>query len=166
MTNKPDAQIPDDEFQDPLEDFEPPQYEDKLEEALAEQRVTAMHAQPFESIPPETSVEDAIHKLAEIGHACLMVAEGDQLVGKFTDRDVLDHVALEFEDVRARPVRDVMTNNPVFVHDTDSAGAAVNVMAVSGFRHVPVVSLEGTLLGVVSPQRVIEFLFEHNQSSD
>lgn len=166
MTDNPASQIPEDEFQDPLEDFEPPQYEDALEEALEEQPVTAMHAQPFECIPPDMPVQEAVHRLAEIGHACLLVAEGDQLVGKFTDRDVLDRVALEYENVKDKPVRDVMTSNPVYVHDTDSAGAALNVMSVSGFRHVPVVSLEGKLLGVVSPQRVTEFLFEHMQSAN
>ena len=165
MTDNPGTHIPDDEFQDPLEDYEPPEYGDRLEEALGEQPVTAMQAQPFECIPPDMSVEDAIQKLAEIGHACLLVTEGDRLVGLFMDRDVLDRVALEYDQVRDKPVSDVMTTNPVYVHDTDSAGAALCVMAVSGYRHVPVVSLDGKLVGIVSPQRVTEFLVEHMQQA-
>lgn len=164
MTDNPATPIPNDEFQDPLENYEPPRYADGLEEALGEQPVTAMQAQPFECVPPEMTVEDAVRRMSEIGHACLLVAEGDSLVGLLTDRDVLDRVALEYDEVRNRPVRDVMRTNPVFVHDTDSAGAALCVMAVSGFRHVPVVSLDGKLMGIVSPQRVTEFLVTHMQA--
>lgn len=165
MAQTPASPVPDDEFQDPLENYEPPPYADALEEALGEQPVTAMQAQPFECISPDMPVGDALQKLADIGHACLLVGEGDQLVGLLTDRDVLDRVALEFDEVKDKPVRDVMTANPVYVHDTDSAGAALCVMAVSGYRHVPVVSLEGKLVGIVSPQRVTEFLFEHMQTA-
>lgn len=164
MVDQPAPMVPDDEFEDPLEDFEPPRYADRLEEALGERPVTAMQAQPFECITPDTSVDDAVHRLAEIGHACLLVADGGRLVGLFTDRDVLDRVALEYDSVRHSPVSDVMTANPVFVNDTDCAGAALYVMAVSGYRHVPVVTLEGKLTGIVSPQRVTEFLVEHMHS--
>lgn len=165
MSDNPATNTPDDAFQDPLEDYAPPRYADQLEEALGEQPVTAMQAQPFERIPADTSVEDAVRRLAEIGHACLLVADGDTLLGLFTDRDVLDRVALEYDAVRTKAVREVMTTNPVYVHDTDSAGAALCVMAVSGYRHVPVVSLERKLLGIVSPQRVTEFLVEHMQGA-
>ena len=91
-----------------------------------------------------------------------MVEENGKLVGVFSDRDVLDKVALEFDAVKDRPVRELMTTNPVYVCETDTPAAALAVMAVSGFRHVPLVKLDETILGIISPQRVIKFLREHS----
>ncbi len=43
---------------------------------------------------------------------------------------------------------------------TDSSAAVLNVMAISGFRHVPVLSLDGKIVGIATPQRVTSFLLE------
>ena len=89
-----------------------------------------------------------------------MVQEDGKLVGVFTDRDVLDNVALELPQVADRPVKEVMTQHPVYVFDTDSAAAALCVMAVSGYRHVPVLNAQEQIVGIISPQRVTAFLKE------
>ncbi len=160
MTQNPKSSGRGADFNDPLENYDPKQYNDPLERALAEDSVLNIQSTPFASVPPETPVREAVQQLAELNVACLLVEEDGKLQGVFTDRDVLYHVALEFDQVRDRPVREVMTADPVFVRETDSAGAALCVMAVSGFRHVPVLSLNETILGIVSPQRVTKFLRE------
>ena len=150
------------EFQDPLENYDAPTYADPLEQALAEEPVTAIQTHPYAAITPETTVDQALRKMAGEEIACLLVADGNgKLVGVFSDRDVMNKVALEYEDVKGRPVSEFMTGDPVYVCDTDTASAAICVMAVSGYRHVPVVALDGQLLGIISPQRVTHFLCEH-----
>lgn len=154
--------IPDPEnFSDPLENFEPRKYADSLEEALCENEVGNIRHEPFTTIPPDTTVESAVNTLAGLHIACLLVAEDDKLVGVFSERDVLNNVALEYDQVKDRPVSEVMTDNPIYVYETDTAVAALSVMALSGYRHVPVVDLNGKLTGIVSPQRVNEFLQGH-----
>ena len=148
------------EFRDPLEDYDPKHYDDPLERSLAEDSVLLIQATPYASVPPNTPISQAVKRLAELHVACLLVEEDDKLLGVFTDRDVLNNVALECDQVKDRPVSDFMTANPVYVHETDSVAAALCVMAVCGFRHVPVLSLEGKILGIVSPQRVTNFLQE------
>ncbi len=148
-------------FQDPLEDFEPKKYADALEKALAERTVAEIQSQPYASVFPDTPVAEAVEKLAGLHVACLLVEEEGKLIGVFSDRNVLDKVALEFDAFKDRHVREVMTENPVYVYETDSAAAALSVMAVSGYRHVPVVDVNQKLLGIVSPQRVAAFLREH-----
>ena len=59
-------------------------------------------------------------------------------------------VALELEQVQDRPVRDVMTSNPIYVYESDSPAAALAVMAVSGYRHVPILDLDDNLIGIGS----------------
>lgn len=149
------------EFVDPLEVYEDPKYDDPLEQALADEPVTAIQSHPYASVTPDTTIGEAIGKLTGDEIACLLVEEDGKLVGVFSDRDILDKVALEYEAVKNKSVREVMTTDPVYVFDNDSASAALCVMAVSGYRHVPVVDIEHKLVGIISPQRVTGFLKKH-----
>ena len=150
-----------DAFRDPLENYDPKVYEDSLEEALAEESVEEICHEPFVTISPETPVQQAVEKLAGLHVACLLVADEGKLVGVFSDRDVLEKVALEFDDLKDRAVREFMTSNPIYVYATDSSAAALSVIAVCGFRHVPVLDVDHNVVGIVSPQRVTRFLQQH-----
>jgi CBS domain-containing protein len=154
------------EFRDPVENYDPKEYKDPLERALCEESVAAIQHEPYECISPETTVEAAVKKLAGLHIACLLVAKDGNLLGVFSDRDVLDKVALEYDELRSRPVSEVMTNNPIYVYETDSAAAALAVMVVAGYRHVPVLNLRDKLVGIVSPQRVTAFLSRHHEAGD
>jgi CBS domain-containing protein len=160
MMNQP-ANADPEKFQDPLQDYEPKSYADRLEQALAEETVAAIKHEPFVSISPDTTIREAVAKLASMHVACLLVEENGELVGVFSDRDVLDKVTLEFDELQDKCVRDVMTPNPVYVYESDSAAAALCVMAVSGHRHVPVLSMDNRPAGIVSPQRVTGFLHRY-----
>ena len=161
MSQSPTSPADPDEFRDPLENFDPPKYSGGLEEALAEASATAVQSTPFTSVSSSIPVHEAVTLLAGLHIACLLVEEDSKLVGLFTDRDVLDKVALEIDEVKDLPLRDVMTTDPIFVYDTDSAGAVLNVMSVSGYRHVPVLRSDGSIVGIVSPQRITKFLRQH-----
>ena len=158
-----DAARPEDTFQDPLENYDPKTYSDPLERAIAEESVTKIEHQPHMSVAADMTVGDAVQKLATEHVACLMVEEDGKLVGVFTDRDVLNQIALEPDQLK-RPVRDVMTASPVYVYESDPAAAALCVMALSGHRHVPVVDVDERVLGIVSPQRVTAFLLQRFES--
>ena len=159
-TGKDDQQAPA-EFQDPLENYEPKEYTDPLERALAEETVAAIQSTPYASVTADASIEEAVQELASLHVACLLVEEDGKLLGVFTHRTVLDRVVLEYEDIKQKPVREVMATNPVFVYETDSSAAALAVMAVVGYRHVPVLSTDEKILGIVSPQRITAFLMQH-----
>ena len=146
------------EFEDPLSNYEPRDYGDAVQKALAEETVDAIRSKPYAEITADKTVYGALQALAGLKVASLLVVENGRLVGVFTERDVLERVALQFHEVKDRPVRDVMTSNPVVVYETDPAGAAFSAIAVAGFRHVPVVNVNGEVVGVISPRRVFEFL--------
>ena len=63
--------------------------------------------------------------------------------------------------MKDRPVGELMTTNPIYAYESDSAAAALSIMAVSGVRHVPVTNIERKVVGIISPQRVTEFLRKH-----
>lgn len=154
------------DFQDLLENYEPKTYDDPIEQALADESVAAIQHEPFATISSDTRVSTAVHKLAGFHIACLLVEEEGKLVGVFSDRDVLDKVALEYEALKDHPVSEVMTTNPVYVYETDPSAAALSVMAVSGYRHVPILDLDDHLSGIASPQRVAAFLHRFVESSE
>ena len=152
-----------DDFQDPLENYEPKQYSDPLEQALVEEPIDNIRHEPFVTIPPSTPIHEAVEKLGGLHVACLLVAENNRLVGVLSDRDVLSNVAFRYDEIKDQPVKEVMTTDPIYVNETDSAVVALSVMAHCGYRHVPVVDLNDNLTGIISPQRVTEFLQQHFQ---
>lgn len=140
-----------------------PSDDDQLERALVEESVAAIRSQPCTVVPPDLPVQRAIQTLVDLEIACLLVAEDDHLIGVFTKRDVLDKVALNYDEVKDRPVSELMTRSPVFVYETDPVAAALCVMASGGHRHVPVVDTQGKITGIVSPLRVTKFLSQFFQ---
>lgn len=149
------------EFEDPLSNYDPPKYTDPMEAALIEQPVAAIQSRPFAAVPPDLPIHKAMAALVGLEIGCLLISANDRLLGVFTERDVLDKLAGRYPTMRDRPVSEVMTPKPVFVYETDSAAAALSVMAVSGFRHVPVLDTDDKVVGIVSPPRVTAFLKTH-----
>ena len=144
-------------FDDPLSDYEPVEYASELERAFAEETVDAIQLRPFAQISPSASVCEAIQALHESEVSSLLVVEEGGLVGIFTERDVLERVVERYRKLSDTAVSDVMTTDPTVIYETDPAAAAVAAIAVAGHRHVPVLGVDDTLLGVVSPRRVFEF---------
>ena len=153
-----------DRFLDPLENYDSIDFDDPVEQSLHVESVASLQTQPHICVTSDTSVRDTMRLMTGKQISCVLVEEDDRLIGVFGDRDVLDKVALEYDDVMDGPVADVMSRNPVSVREDDTAAKVLSVMAVTGYRHVPVVDPQGKTVGIVSPQRVAKFLSSHLDS--
>ncbi|MAE64788.1 MAG: hypothetical protein CMJ18_11020 [Phycisphaeraceae bacterium] len=149
------------EYEDPLSRYEAPTYRDELERAMCEEPVTAVQTRPAPTISADATVREAMQLLDDLDIACLLVTRDDRLAGVFTERDVLQRVAGRFGEVGDLPVEAFMTTDPIVVYETDDVATATCVMATNGLRHVPVLDVEGAVLGIVSPRRLTEFLQAH-----
>ncbi len=149
------------DFEDPIENYDAKQFDDPIEQAFHDESVANIQAQPMTCVDANTSIRETMKLMVGLQIACVLVHEDGRLVGVFGDRDVLDKVSLEYDAVIDKPVRTVMSDKPVYVQDDDSAAKALAVMAVSGYRHVPVVNAKHEPVGVVSPQRMAKFLSAH-----
>jgi CBS domain-containing protein len=110
-----------------------------------------------ETIEASADVNDAIRRMHDKGIDCVLVTEGDRLVGIFTDRDAVLKVAgLERQ---ARPIATLMTRDPVVLRHDETIAVAINKMAVGGFRHIPIVE-DGRPTGVVTARDVFRHLVE------
>jgi CBS domain-containing protein len=63
------------------------------------------------------------------------------------------------------PIGEVMTPQPVVVHDKDPVAVIVRRMEEGGYRHLPVLDERERPVGVVSVRRVIRYLVEHFPST-
>ena len=102
------------------------------------------------SITPAESVIDAVHKMNQFKIGCLMVMQGDQVMGIFTERDVLRRVIGEGRSVQDVTVGEVMTTEVVCCGPNVDLDDVSAIMKTRRVRHVPVCGDDGTLHGVVS----------------
>jgi len=146
------------DFEDPLSNYDPPQFGSAVEAALAESTADAMQSRPYAEVSSGTPIRLAIHALHGLKVSCLLVVDNEQLVGIFTERDVLERVAEQYPNLADQPIREVMTTDPVVVYAHNPSGTALAAIAAAGYRHVPVVEADGRVAGIVSPRRVFSYL--------
>jgi len=88
--------------------------------------------------PPTTSICDVAARMSEHRVSSMLITEGERLVGIVTDRDLRNRVIARQLDCH-RPVRDVMTADPLVVEVGDFAFDAMLQMARNNIHHLPVV---------------------------
>ena len=109
------------------------------------------------------SPNDSISKV--IGHfkvhhvGCILVMEGDELVGIVTERDILHKVCLKDLDLEAMKVSDIMTLRPDRIKESNSIGDAINHLANGGFRHLPIEE-EGGELSIISIRQILGYIYD------
>ena len=108
-------------------------------------------------IDSASTVYDAIVKMVEGNVGALLVYEGDRLAGIVTERDYLRRVTLQGRDERTTPVREIMTSELVFVGPEASIEECMAVMTERRIRHLPVLTDDQTVVGLVSIGDVVKF---------
>ena len=99
---------------------------------------------------PRSSVREAAGVMNHHSVGALVVLEGEQLAGIFTERDVLRRVVAEGRDPSLTRVEHVMTRNVATIRPEADVDAAREVFMQKRIRHLPVVDETGRLLGLVS----------------
>lgn len=106
--------------------------------------------QDLSFLKPDDSVSSAIDLMTDRKIGAVLIAEEGRLAGIFTERDVLHRLVKAKKDLVNTPLRDVMTADPLCVQPDAPALAALQIMSEKGFRHLPVVTAEGKIVGIVS----------------
>lgn len=115
-----------------------------------------MHASPV-SVPSSATLGAVVDAMKD-HFGAMLVVDGDELVGIFTERDVMDRVDLA-GDWRKIPVGEVMTREPKTLKPSSTVSETIAMMSKGHFRHVPVVDGE-TLVGIVSIRDVMTHAVE------
>jgi CBS domain-containing protein len=118
-------------------------------------------------VPGSMTVREAAKLMKSKRYGAVLVTEGDELLGIFTERDAIFRVIAVGLDPETTPLADVMTKEPKTITPDKTFGHAMLMMHEGGFRHVPVVE-DGKLVGMVSSRNALdpdleEFVFEEHR---
>lgn len=113
---------------------------------------------------PDMALNEAARLMREHHVGSLVVVEerdvGRVPIGMVTDRDITVAVIARDLDARTINVGEIMSANPVTVRESDSVFDALRVMRTGGVRRVPVVGTNGTLVGILALDDVLEAVAE------
>jgi signal-transduction protein with cAMP-binding, CBS, and nucleotidyltransferase domain len=122
--------------------------------------VSRLNPTPPWRVHPDQPVAEAVRLMRRHQVGCLLVCNGDTLLGIFTERDLMRRVLAPGRPLTL-PVSACMTPNPVTVSPTAPISAAVWQMEEGGYRHLPVLDATGKPVGVLSVKRIVHYLVEH-----
>lgn len=143
------------------------EYQDWLDGHLGGRRapwfdvpVGQLERPPLLSIGPGTSVKAAVDMMNGQQRGAVLVVHGEQLVGIFTERDVLRRVVPRGLALDKTPVSEVMTSSPDVLSEEATLAQALRTMARSRYRHLPVIDERGRPVAIVSMRRIIQYVCE------
>jgi CBS domain-containing protein len=149
----------DEEYVDELdkEREEPSEMQDHLDNAL----ISILQPKTPILVEKQTSLANSIRLMTNHNIGCLLVVdENGRLVGVFTERDVLNRVACQVEDLTHAHISDFMTPEPFALQADMPIKHALHLMSDHGFRHLPLVDDDFKPDGVISFRDVVRHLKE------
>jgi CBS domain-containing protein len=112
------------------------------------------------AVGPTDPVALAVSLMQREASDCVLVLEGEDLVGILTTWDILHKVAGPKEDLNAVTCGEIMTKDPVFLRDEDDIAVAINKMATGEFRHIPLLE-NGRVRRVISAGDLFRYVSPH-----
>src|SRR5215467_7431297 len=101
------------------------------------------------SVSPSTLVYDALKIMAEKDVGALLVLEGDELKGIFSERDYARKVILHGKSSREIAVKEIMSSDVITIRPQQSVEDCMALMTDKRIRHLPVVD-DDRVVGVIS----------------
>ncbi|WP_066824541.1 CBS domain-containing protein [Sphingomonas mali] len=108
------------------------------------------------TLTADHTVADAVKLLAERRIGAVPVMRGDQVVGIFSERDVIHCVASQGAAALNGPVGEAMTAPAITVARDEAVLGALTLMTQRRIRHLPVVE-SGRLIGFVSIGDLVKY---------
>ena len=115
------------------------------------------------SVAPEQSVLRALEIMADVDVGALLVLDGKQLVGVFSERDYARKVILQGKGSRHTLVKEVMTSKVICVTPERTVDECMAIMTEKRIRHLPVIDAQQNVLGIISIGDVVKELLGQQQ---
>ncbi len=104
---------------------------------------------PLAVVSPHESVFHALEVMATHNVGAVLVMDGEQLVGIFSERDYARRLILLGKSSKETLVREAMSDRVACVTLQHSLDECMALMSDKRFRHLPVID-EGHIIGVIS----------------
>lgn len=129
----------------------------ELEQVIVRHEVTVLSPAKPVMVHATMPVRGAIQEMVDRRIGCLLVQVSDELVGIFTERDVLNRISGDLDSLDY-PVSEFMTREPATIRQDDSIAYALHAMDLGGYRHMPIVDADGRPAGIISIRDILRFL--------
>jgi CBS domain-containing protein len=143
--------------QQSLTDLSRPQPRSTLEKGLMSDRIDLLQPHQPLTVSPGDTIGNVLKKMVAEKIGCVIVMEGDELHGIFTEFDALMKINTSIDSLKDRPISSVMTDKPVTLNLENKIAYALHQMHVGGYRHLPILS-SGKLVGVSSIRDILNYL--------
>jgi CBS domain-containing protein len=101
------------------------------------------------TMSPQASILEAAQRMRDAGIGDVIVAEGGQLSGIVTDRDIVVRGIAAVRDPRSTSLAEICSREVTTVSADDRVGTAIKLMRDKAVRRLPVVQ-EGRPVGILS----------------
>ena len=113
-------------------------------------QMLASKQRPLVVVSPNDSVFHALTLMAQHNVGALMVLNGEQLVGIFSERDYARKVILHGKSSKETLVSEIMSDKVAYVTPGTTLDECMALMTDKHFRHLPVLEEDGTVAGIIS----------------
>ena len=101
------------------------------------------------SIDSNETIESASNKYRDFKIGCLMVTDGDDVVGIVTERDFIERTICMGIDPKTTKIKEIMSSDVKTINSDDSIADAVDVLKQNKIKKLPVVSDNG-IVGIIT----------------
>jgi CBS domain-containing protein len=124
--------------------------------------ISSIRVSRADSVNIGATVRDAVEIMRAGTTGAVVVVDGGNVVGIFTERDVLKKIAgepgaMEEPGAMDTSIATYMTPDPLVLRDDDMMAVALNKMGDGGFRHIPVMT-GSQVTGLVTGRDVMSWV--------
>ncbi|MEQ8974653.1 MAG: CBS domain-containing protein [Coleofasciculus sp. C1-SOL-03] len=118
----------------------------------------ALDRQPLR-VTPQMRVTEVMDQLHQRQSSYALVIQENQLIGIFTERDVV-RIAAQQMALDSLTIESVMTPDPITIStdQQDSIFSILYLLRQHNIRHLPVIDERGQMIGVITPQTIREVI--------
>jgi|APSaa5957512535_1039671.scaffolds.fasta_scaffold230044_1 CBS domain-containing protein len=121
--------------------------------------------QNLQYITPKTSVFEASQVMSQNHIGSILVRDQGEVVGIFSERDLMNRVVTHGLDYTSTTVSDVMTKEIQMVSTEENAESCYRLMKKLKCRHLPI-QQQGKVIGMVSIRDILKWMIEDAQDEN
>ena len=115
------------------------------------------------TVSSAASIFDALKIMAESNIGCLIVLEGDNYVGMFTERDYARKIVLEGRSSDTTTVNEIMISDIPMLNSNDTIELCSKIMTEKTLRYLPVFE-NNQLVNLISQSDIIKYTIDSQKS--
>jgi CBS domain-containing protein len=115
------------------------------------------------TVSSTASIFDALKIMAESNIGCLIVLEGDNYVGMFTERDYARKIILEGRSSDTTIVNEIIISDIPMLNSNDTIELCSKLMTEKTLRYLPVFE-NNQLVNVISQSDIIKYTIDSQKS--